>query len=54
MRKRLEAFLLTLTRADYGDEMRNHGFRNVRWDNVERLRAWGVYRDVAPSAEKRP
>jgi hypothetical protein len=26
--------------------MRNHGFRNVRWDNVDRLRAWGVYRDV--------
>jgi arylsulfatase A-like enzyme len=50
MRKRLEQFLLTLTRADYGDRMRNHGFRNVRWDNVERLRAWGVYRDVAPAA----
>jgi hypothetical protein len=46
MRKALERFLLSLRRVDFGDGMRNHGFRNVRWDNVERLRAWGVYRDV--------
>jgi arylsulfatase A-like enzyme len=48
MRKALEGFLLSLKRVDFGDAMRNHGFRNVRWDNVERLRAWGVYRDVTP------
>ena len=46
LRHTLESFLLTLQRNDYGDAMRNHGFRNVRWDNVDRLRAWGVYRDV--------
>jgi arylsulfatase A-like enzyme len=48
MRKALENFLLPLARVDFGDAMRNHGFRNVRWDNVDRLRAWGVYRDVTP------
>jgi arylsulfatase A-like enzyme len=46
LRQMLERFLMTLKRCDYGDKMRNHGFRNVRWENVERLRAWGVYRDV--------
>jgi len=46
LRHTLESFLLTLQRNDYGDAMRNHGFRNVRWENVDRLRAWGVYRDV--------
>ena len=46
LRQTLEAFLLTLQRNDYGDVMRNHGFRNVRWDNVDRLRAWGIYRDI--------
>jgi arylsulfatase A-like enzyme len=48
LQKTLENFLLTLERRDFGDAMRNHGFRNVRWDNVDRLRAWGVYRDVTP------
>jgi arylsulfatase A-like enzyme len=48
MQKMLEDFLMTLDRRDFGDAMRNHGFRNVRWDNVDRLRAWGVYRDVTP------
>jgi arylsulfatase A-like enzyme len=48
LRHLLESFLLTLKRHDYGDAMRNHGFRNVRWDNVERLRAWGIYRDIEP------
>jgi len=46
LRRRLEAFLLPLQRNDFGDRMRNHGFRNVRWDNVDRLRAWGIYRDI--------
>lgn len=46
LRRQLEDFLLSLSRCDFGDKMRNHGFRNVRWDNVDRLRAWGVYRDV--------
>ena len=46
LRHRLEAFLLGLQRNDYGDAMRNHGFRNVRWQNVDRLRAWGVYREI--------
>jgi len=46
LRQTLERFLLTLKRGDYGDKMRNHGFRNVRWDNVDRLKAWGIYRDI--------
>ena len=48
LRHKLEAFLMTLERHDYGDRLRNHGFRNVRWDNVDKLRAWGLYRDVSP------
>jgi arylsulfatase A-like enzyme len=47
MRRKLENFLISLSRNDFGDEMRNHGFRNVRWDNVDRLKAWGIYRDVS-------
>jgi len=52
LRRTLENFLLPLARADFGDEMRNHGFRNVRWDSVDRLRAWGVYRDVTPEPRR--
>jgi arylsulfatase A-like enzyme len=44
LRKSLENFLITLQRSDFGDQMRNHGFRNVRWDNVDKLKAWGIYR----------
>jgi len=47
LRRRLETFLMSLERHDYGDRLRNHGFRNVRWDNVDKLRAWGLYRDVS-------
>ncbi len=46
LRQQLEDFLLTLRRRDYGDAMRNHGFRNVRWDNVDKLKAWGIYREI--------
>jgi arylsulfatase A-like enzyme len=46
MKQKLESFLLSLERRDYGDRMRNHGFRNVNWANVDRVRAWGIYRDV--------
>jgi arylsulfatase A-like enzyme len=49
LRRQLEAFLGSLQRRDYGDTMRNHGFRNVRWDNVDRLKAWGIYRDITSS-----
>jgi arylsulfatase A-like enzyme len=49
LKGRLENFLLTLRRLDQGDAMRNHGFRNVRWDNVAKLKAWGIYRDIGPS-----
>ena len=52
MRRMLENFLLPLARVDYGDEMRNHGFRNIRWESVDRLRAWGVYRDVTPEPRR--
>ncbi len=44
LRHTLEDFLLSLPRNDFGDRMRNHGFRNVRWDNVDKLKAWGIYR----------
>jgi arylsulfatase A-like enzyme len=44
LRKILENFLLSLQRNDFGDRMRNHGFRNVRWENVDKLKAWGIYR----------
>lgn len=47
LRQTLEGFLLMLKRCDYGDQMRNHGFRNVRWDNVDRLKAWGIYREIS-------
>jgi arylsulfatase A-like enzyme len=46
LRQMLECFLLTLKRCDYGDKMRNHGFRNVQWDNIDRLKAWGLYRAI--------
>ena len=46
LRRQLEDFLSTLKRRDFGDAMRNHGFRNVRWDNVDRLKAWGIYREI--------
>lgn len=46
LRRKLESFLLSLRRHDWGDKLRNHGFRNVRWDNVARLAAWGVYREI--------
>jgi hypothetical protein len=46
MRSRLESTLLSLQRRDFGDKMRNHGFRNVRWDNVAKLNAWGFYREI--------
>ena len=46
MRMELERFLLKLERRDYGDKLRNHSFRRVRWDNVNRLKAWGIYREL--------
>lgn len=46
MRMRLESFLMDLERRDYGDKMRNHSFRKVRWSSVNRLKAWGVYREL--------
>jgi len=46
MRKQLENFLLSIERRDYGDKMRNHSFRMVRWDNINRLKAWGIYREL--------
>lgn len=46
MRAHLENFLLTLERRDYGDKMRNHSFRRVRWANINRLKAWGIYREL--------
>jgi arylsulfatase A-like enzyme len=52
LRKKLESFLVSLQHNDFGDEMRNHDFRNVRWDNLDRLRAWGIYRDVRPREPK--
>ncbi len=49
LRYRLGSTLLSLKRHDFGDKMRNHGFRNVRWDNVEKLNAWGFYREIEAS-----
>jgi len=46
MKDMLEKFLLSIKRRDYGDRMRNSGFRNVRWENIDRLKAWGIYRDI--------
>jgi arylsulfatase A-like enzyme len=46
MRMRLESTLLSLKRHDFGDKMRNHGFRNVRWDNIAKLSALGFYREI--------
>ena len=51
LRQQLEEFLLTLKRRDFGDAMRNHGFRNVRWQNVDRLKAWGIYREIEEEKE---
>jgi len=45
MRRKLENFLLSIERHDYGDKMRNHSFKSVQWDNVNRLKAWGIYRE---------
>lgn len=49
LKRQMEDFLLTLTRRDFGDAMRNHGFRNVRWENVDKLKAWGIYREIEVS-----
>jgi len=46
MRTQLENCLMKLDQRDYGDKMRNHSFKNVRWDNVNRLKAWGIYRAI--------
>jgi arylsulfatase A-like enzyme len=46
MRKRIESYLLSIKRHDFGDRLRNHGFRNVRWDNMARLSAMGAYRET--------
>jgi hypothetical protein len=46
MRTRLENFLVNIEHRDYGDKMRNHSFRRVQWSNVNRLKAWGVYREL--------
>ncbi len=46
LRRKLESYLLSIKRHDFGDKMRNHGFRNVRWDNVARLSAMGFYREI--------
>ncbi|KYH41593.1 MAG: putative sulfatase [Candidatus Bathyarchaeota archaeon B26-2] len=46
LRRQLERFLLTIERRDYGDKLRNHSFRKVRWENVHRMKAWGIYREL--------
>lgn len=46
LRAKLEMTLLSLKRHDFGDKMRNHGFRNVRWDNIAKLNALGFYREI--------
>jgi len=46
MKAILEKFLISLKKRDYGDKMRNSRFRNVRWDNVDKLKAWGIYREI--------
>jgi arylsulfatase A-like enzyme len=51
LRKRIESYLLTVKRHDFGDHLRNHGFRNVRWDNMARLSAMGVYREIEDTSE---
>ena len=49
----LEKFLISIRRRDYGDKMRNGLFKNVhvRWDNIDKLRAWGIYREIAQPVE---
>ena len=51
LRKKIETYLLSIKRNDFGDKMRNHGFRNVRWDNMARLSAMGVYRELTEPTE---
>ncbi len=51
LRKRIESYLLSVKRHDYGDKLRDHGFRNVRWDNMARLGAMGVYREIEDTTE---
>ena len=51
MRKRIESYLLSIKRHDFGDRLRNHGFRNVRWDNMARLSAMGAYRETEDTPE---
>ena len=46
LRKLIESHLLSVKRHDFGDKLRNHGFRNVRWDNIARLGAMGEYREI--------
>ncbi|MBI4789233.1 MAG: sulfatase [Chloroflexi bacterium] len=46
LRKKIESLLLSVKRHDFGDKLRNHGFRNVRWDNMARLSALGAYREI--------
>jgi len=46
MKDMLEKFLLSIKRRDYGDKMRNSGFKNVHWDNIDKLKAWGIYRET--------
>jgi len=47
MKNTLEKSLASIKRRDYGDKMRNSGFKNVRWDNIDKLNAWGFYREIS-------
>lgn len=47
MNDTLEKFLVLIKRRDYGDKMRDSGFKNVRWDNIDKLKAWGFYREIS-------
>jgi len=50
MKDALEKFLASIKRRDYGDKMRNTEFRNVQWDKVDKLKVWGIYREINSSS----
>jgi len=46
LKQELEDLLLSLERHDYGDGMRNDGYKKVNLRNYERLKAWGICREI--------
>ncbi|NOZ22597.1 MAG: sulfatase [Planctomycetes bacterium] len=46
LKQKLEGYLLSLERHDYGDKMRNDKYKKVNLHNYARLKAWGICREI--------